>query len=104
MLHVSSPAARLAALASLLVIRSFAAGTPPNPQDAEAAASRFLAQRLQVWQGRMNLTDWNIQVRIVHPDQLQPNTVGNIHWDTDLKSATVSVLHPSDYKLPPQPM
>jgi hypothetical protein len=104
MLRINPRVARLTCVAALLVIRSFGASNTPRPQEAEAVASRFLAQRLQVWQERMNLKDWNIQVRIVRADQLEPKTVGNVHWDVEVKTATVSVLRPADYKLPFQPM
>lgn len=48
----------------------------------------------------MNLTDWNIQVDLVRAKDLEPHTLGNIHWDTDKKQATIAVLSSYDYKLP----
>jgi hypothetical protein len=73
-------------------------------RDRDAAAAKFVAQRLQIWQDRMDLKDWNIQVQLLRADQLEPKTLGNIHWDTDTKQATIGVLSPEDYKLPPQAM
>lgn len=73
-------------------------------QDIRSIASAFVNERLGVWQERMALKDWRIQVELVPPDQLEPKTLGNVHWDTDLKSATISVLSPEGYKLPQQAM
>src|SRR3954453_6231231 len=74
------------------------------PQDRETAAARFVAQRLQAWQERMNLKGWKIQVDLVRADRLEPKTLGNIPWDTDVKAATIFVLSPKDYKLPNKAM
>ena len=52
----------------------------------------------------MNLKDWNIQVQLVRADQLEPKTLGNIHWDTNIKAATIGVLSPLDYKMAYEPM
>lgn len=70
----------------------------------DTAAAQFVAQRLQIWQDRMNLKDWKIRAQLVRADQLEPKTLGNIRWDTDVKTATISVLSPADYTLPPQAM
>ena len=48
----------------------------------------------------MNLKDWDIHVELVRADKLEPKTLGNIHWDTDVKQATIGVLSPLDYQLP----
>jgi hypothetical protein len=102
--RIGPRAARLAGLAALLVIRCFSAENAPSPQQAEGTASQFLAKKLQVWQERMNLKDWNIQIRMARTDKLAPRSLGNIHWDMQLKTATISVLHPADYNLPFQSM
>ena len=62
-------------------------------------AEAFLTQRLQIWQKRLKLETWNITFKLVHFSDLKPKTLGNIHWDADVKKATMSVLHPSDYKM-----
>lgn len=79
-------------------------GTPSrietlSPQ-RQAEVSRFVSDRLRIWQDRMNLKDWDIQVALVRADRLEPKTLGNIHWDTDEKKATIDVLSPLDYQLP----
>jgi len=71
-----------------------------TPQERDTTAAKFVAQKLQMWQDRMNLKDWNIRVELVRADQLEPKTLGNIHWDTDSKTATIDVLSTEDYKLP----
>jgi hypothetical protein len=97
------PAARYSAIAALL-FSSLAASTfgwshELTPQERDAVAAKFVAQKLQTWQDRMNLKDWDIRAQLVRTDQLEPKTLGNIHWDTDTKTATISVLAPQDYAL-----
>ncbi len=77
---------------------------PPQLQEREAAAQKYVDQKLQTWQERLNLKDWNIQARLVRPSALEPKTLGNIHWDTDAKSANIGVLSTYNYKLPYQEM
>ena len=71
-------------------------GSAPNQE----AVSKFVNDALHVWQERMNLKDWKIRVELVRADKLEPRTLGNVHWDTDTKSATIGVLSPLDYQLP----
>ena len=42
---------------------------------------------------------WDIRVQLTRASQLEPKTLGNIHWDTDAKTATICVLSPADYNL-----
>jgi hypothetical protein len=75
--------------------------TPPAaPQEKEIAAQKFIDQKLQIWQDRLNLKDWSIRAELVRPSALEPKTLGNIHWDTNAKRANISVLSTYDYKLP----
>jgi hypothetical protein len=60
----------------------------------------FAAEKLWHWQKRLNLEDWKISVQVARAGELKPRTLGNIHWDTDKKSAVIRVLDPADYKLP----
>jgi hypothetical protein len=69
-------------------------------RERTALAERFATERLSVWQQRLNLQDWNISVVVSHPADLKPRTLGNIHWDSDKKTAVIRVLDPSDYKIP----
>jgi hypothetical protein len=97
-------AAKCSAFAALffafLAASTFGWSHDSTPQDRDAEAARFVAQKLQTWQDRMNLKEWNIRVQLVRADQLEPKTLGNIHWDTDSKTAAISVLSTQDYTLP----
>ncbi len=79
---------------------SASAATVDSARDREAAAEKFVAQKLQIWQDRLNLKDWDIKFQMVRTDQLEPKTLGNINWDSDVKAAKISVLSSYDYKLP----
>ena len=79
-------------------------GNAVTPKQREAIAEQFVKEKLQVWQQRLNLADWKIRVNLVRTNQLQPNTLGNVHWDLDTKEATIGVLSAYDYKLPFQAM
>lgn len=104
MLFKFSAAALVTGAAVLLFTStSITASTPgaaPDPKLDQAAISQFVAGRLHTWQERMNLKDWDIRIELVRADKLEPRTLGNIHWDTDVKQATIDVLSPLDYQLP----
>jgi hypothetical protein len=70
-----------------------------NSSERTALAESFATQRLAVWQNRLNLNDWNVSVVVARTSDLKPRTLGNIHWDTDKKTAVIRVLDPADYKL-----
>jgi hypothetical protein len=76
------------------------AATVVTPSERSLAAASFTAERLAVWQKRLNLHDWNISIELSRTSDLKPKTLGNIHWDADKKSAVIRVLDPSEYKLP----
>jgi hypothetical protein len=97
--------ASLVSLLSLALLPAFGASVPGQPAPAAAAcadapSTEFLNSRLAFWQQRLNLQEWKLSVLSSHPDELKPETLGNIHWDADKKSAVVRVLSPSDYKMP----
>ena len=73
---------------------------PSTPQGREAASKQFVLQRLQLWQKRMDLTQWHIRVDLVRSSQLEARTLGNIHWDMDTKEANIGVLSSYDYHMP----
>jgi hypothetical protein len=87
-------------LLSALPHRTSAASIPVNSPRNDAAADKFVHDALRVWQDRMNLKDWDIHIQLVRADKLEPKTLGNIHWDTDVKQATIDVLAPEDYQMP----
>jgi hypothetical protein len=94
----------IAGLLFTLSFSTFASTNPTDPKDRNAQAAKYVALKLQIWQDRMNLKDWDIRFEMVRSDRLEPKTLGNIHWDTDVKTAKILVLAPQDYKLPYQAM
>jgi hypothetical protein len=76
---------------------------PPSPntdrQACVAQAEGFLTARLGLWQQRLNLGDWKISVVMSPASDLKPKTLGNIHWDTDKKTAVIRVLDASGYQV-----
>jgi len=56
---------------------------------------------LRVWQNRLNLSRWKVEVRIVRASELNPDTLGHLKWNASDHSALIKVLNPLDYDLPP---
>ncbi len=67
-------------------------------------AQQYVAQKLQLWQERLKLSDWRITWAMAHRSDLKPNTVGQIHWDKPSRSASILVLDPFDYRMPQNAM
>ena len=82
--------------------RSFAqpVAADMSPQERTALAASFSTEKLSRWQKRLNLEDWKISVAVVRASDLKPKTLGNIHWDSDKKTAIIRVLDPADYQMP----
>ncbi|MBV9504974.1 MAG: hypothetical protein JO323_08215 [Acidobacteriia bacterium] len=93
---------------SLLLLLAPASGLLPaqdiplqsTSQERNGVVETYVTERLAVWQQRLSLQSWKISVIMAHPEDLKPKTLGNIHWDSDKKSAIIRVLHAADYKLP----
>ncbi len=60
----------------------------------------FAREKLWYWQNRLNLNDWAVSLAVVRSTELKPNTLGNIHWDLENKTATIRVLDPAEYSMP----
>src|ERR1044072_9686571 len=95
---------RFLVLALLAVCKIFAQPSPSAPpvppetaRERTMLAEKYAAERLSVWQKRVNLQDWNISLLVVRASELKPKTLGNIHWDADKKTAAIRVLDPADY-------
>jgi hypothetical protein len=73
---------------------------PHAAREREAVAHEFVRERLKIWQERLDLTDWKIRVDMVRSSTLEPKTLGNVHWDTDAKQATIAVQSSYDYTMP----
>jgi len=79
----------------------FAADSPQTPSPEQVtSATAFVTQRLNLWQKRLKLQDWHLSVTLARASELKPKTLGNIHWDTPAKTASIRVLALEDYKLP----
>jgi hypothetical protein len=55
---------------------------------------------LKLWQKRLRLEDWKIEVKIVRIWDLEQGTLGHIDWSAPHRTATIKVLSPADYELP----
>lgn len=84
----------------------FSQEAPPQltPRERTLMAEAFVNEKLSVWQKRLDLEDWKITALVVRTTDLKPKTLGNIHWDSDKKTAVIRVLDPADYKLTHQAM
>jgi hypothetical protein len=80
---------------------AIATGASPTTaaQERATAAQEFVGRALHLWQTRLDLDDWKLRVQLVRSNELEPKTLGNIHWDTDTKEATIDVLSSYDYAL-----
>ena len=71
-----------------------------DPQQCARMAGRYVNERLGVWQERLKLAGWNISIIMAHSSELKPDTLGNIRWDAESKSAVIRVLDASEYQIP----
>ena len=55
---------------------------------------------LHLWQKRLHLEDWKVEVKIVRIWDLEQGTLGHIDWSAAHKTAVIKVLNPADYELP----
>ena len=93
----------------LLVAASFAQQSVAdlNTLDAHACADLapvYVRARLNLWQQRFKLQDWQITLVMTHRNGLKPGTLGNIQWYSGRKVAVLHVLDASDYSLGCQAM
>jgi hypothetical protein len=71
-----------------------------NSRERSVLAESFASEKLWVWQKRLKLEDWRLTVSVTRASDLKPKTLGNIHWDSDTKTAVIRVLDPADYRMP----
>jgi hypothetical protein len=64
-----------------------------NPLEAR------LDHQMKMWQKRLSLDDWNLNVRVVRQSEIEAHSWGMAEWDPDTKTGTISVLDPRDYNL-----
>ena len=77
------------------------AAPPGHDKDARPLVGDAQVERwTKVWQKRLDLNDWQITTQIVRVWDLKPDTLGNLRWNSDNRTATIRVLNPVDYDLP----
>src|SRR5438552_15976326 len=80
---------------------SLAAPPPVRDKDARLIVGDAQVERwTKNWQKRLDLIDWQITTQIVRVWDLKPDTLGNLHWNSENRTATIRVLNPVDYELP----
>lgn len=70
-----------------------------SPFERTQYCAKFVEDKIGVWQRRLKLEGWRISVVMIKRADLKPRTLGGIRWDKGKKSATMSVLDPSEYRL-----
>jgi hypothetical protein len=89
-----------AVLAIVLAVWSAPAPADPASESEIAIDHNRVAGWVKRWQERLKLQDWRIESRIVRKSELKPDTLGNLKWNSEDKSAIIRVLDPRDYDLP----
>lgn len=72
----------------------------PVVRERSITAESFVNEKLWIWQRRLQLPDWKVTIKMCRTPDLKPKTLGNIHWDTATKTATIAVLALPDYTMP----
>ena len=93
-------------LTGLLLLASLGAAEPPASRNRVTSAAPVVTEDraqdwLRLWQKRLRLEDWKIDVKIVRIWDLEQGTLGHIDWSTTHHTAMIKVLNPADYELPP---
>lgn len=93
-------------LTSLLLLASLGAAEPPASRNRVTSAAPVVTEEqtqdwLKLWQKRLRLEDWKIDVKIVRIWDLEQGTLGHIDWSSTHHTALIKVLNPADYELPP---
>ena len=96
-------------LTSLLLLVSLGAAEPPASRNRVTSPAPVVTDEqaqdwLRLWQKRLRLEDWKIEVKIVRIWELEQGTLGHIDWSTPHHTALIKVLNPADYELPPDKM
>jgi hypothetical protein len=74
--------------------------SPPHVEERNRLAKQFLAEKLTVWQERMELEDWRISIALFRSQESHAGPSGKIQWNRADRSAVISVLDASQYYLP----
>lgn len=83
---------------------ALSSGATPPPaagSNVKAIVSQGQVDRwVGVWQRRLHLQDWKVDARMVRSNDLKPDTLGNLKWNSVTRTATIKVLNPIDYDIP----
>jgi hypothetical protein len=74
---------------------------PNKGAPVQRGVEAYLHEKLALWKDRLKLQDWSVSVVLSGPSDLRPGTLGNIHWDSDKKTAVIRVLGATDDQTPP---
>jgi hypothetical protein len=96
----SLPLLGLALSLTLVCSAQEVSARPVVGRERTLLAEGFTAEKLWMWQKRLNLQSWKITVAVARATELKAKTLGNIHWDSEKKTAIIHVLDPADYTLP----
>jgi hypothetical protein len=66
----------------------------------DAFVEKFVNEKVAVWQRNLSLEDWNISILMCRRGDLKLKTLGGIRWDKSKRTAVISVLAASEYRLP----
>jgi len=91
-------------LTLLLVFVSFG-NAASTSRDRTTSGPPIVSQQqaqdwLHLWQKRLHLEDWKIDIKIVRIWELEQGTLGHIDWSVPHRTATIKVLNSADYELP----
>jgi hypothetical protein len=89
----------------VLLCASVGIGAPLDSRSRTTTAPPVVSNEqvgdwLRMWQKRLRLEDWKIEVRIVRVWDLERGTLGHIDWSAPRKTALIKILNPADYELP----
>ena len=91
-------------ITSLLFLVSLVSAAPASRDRVTTAPAVVTDEQvhgwLHLWQKRLHLEDWKVEVKIVRIWDLEQGTLGHIDWSALHKTAVIKVLNPADYELP----
>ena len=91
-------------LTIIALITMLGSAAPPSrnriPSTQTLVSDEQVHDWLRLWQKRLRLEEWKVDVKIVRIWDLEQGTLGHIDWSVPHKTATIKVLNPSDYELP----
>jgi hypothetical protein len=72
----------------------------PEKATSPAITQAQVDEWTRSWQRRLDLGEWTVTTLIVRTSDLKPDTLGNLKWNINNRTAIVKVLNPLDYELP----